>query len=68
MPNSLQDFYQFGCLVFNKDEVKQICIDGNIGVREVSEREIVQFMLLMPIQRALGLSLGQLKTDKRTMK
>ncbi|NOT81001.1 MAG: hypothetical protein HOP07_18600 [Bacteriovoracaceae bacterium] len=52
---------------FNKDEVKQICIDGK-HCGEVSEREIVQFMLLMPIQQPRIVIRAVEKQIKRAMK
>ncbi|NOT79912.1 MAG: hypothetical protein HOP07_13035 [Bacteriovoracaceae bacterium] len=42
MPNSLQDFFTNWVSSFNKDEVKQICIDGKTlrGSKRKGDRTI----------------------------
>ncbi|NOT80949.1 MAG: ISAs1 family transposase [Bacteriovoracaceae bacterium] len=65
MPNSLQDFFTNWVSSFNKDEVKQICIDGKTlrGSKRKGDRTI---HVINAYSTGLGLSLGQLKTDKKS--
>ncbi|NOT79651.1 MAG: ISAs1 family transposase [Bacteriovoracaceae bacterium] len=57
MPNSLQDFFTNWVSSFNKDEVKQICIDGKTlrGSKRKGDRTI---HVINAYSTSLGLSLG----------
>jgi predicted transposase YbfD/YdcC len=65
MPNSLQDFFNNWVSSFNKDEIKQICIDGKTlrGSKRKGDRTI---HVINAYSTGLGLSLGQLKTDEKS--
>jgi predicted transposase YbfD/YdcC len=64
-PDCLQDFFNNWVSSFDKEEIKQICIDGKTlrGSKRRGDRAI---HVINAYSTGLGLSLGQLKTNEKS--